>query len=59
MPRNLRDNNDILAVAFTVTNSEVVTSFDADTATLTVTSNALAAVIADLQRQGILNGTVS
>ncbi len=59
MPRNLRDNNDILAPFFTVTNSEVVTSFDANTATLTVTSNALAAVITDLQQQGILNGTVS
>ncbi len=59
MSRNQRDNTGELTAAFTVTNSEVVTSLDADTATLTAVSNALAAVIDALQKQGIMNGSVS
>ena len=57
--RNAKDNTANLGSAFTVTNSEVVTSLDADTATLTSVSNALAAVIDALQKQGIMRGSVS
>ena len=54
-----RDQRDIVGPEFTVTNSEVVTSFDANTATLTVTSNAVAYLFQELINQGILKGTVS
>ncbi len=59
MVRNERDNTDELGSAFDVTNSEVITSLDADTATLSEVSNALAAVIKTLQEQGIMSGSVS
>jgi len=54
-----RDQRDIVGPEFTVTNSEVVTSFDADTATLTVTSNAVAYLFQSLIDAGILKGSVS
>ena len=59
MVRNQRDNTEDLSPSFTVTNSEVVTSFDADTATDTVQSNAIAYIFQTLIDQGIINGTVS
>ncbi len=59
MVRNQRDNTAELTAAFTVTNSEVITSLDADTATLTAVSNSVAAIIDALQKQGIMRGSVS
>ncbi|MFA6190673.1 MAG: hypothetical protein WC711_04175 [Candidatus Staskawiczbacteria bacterium] len=44
---------------FAVTNYEEDYSFDADTATLSVTSNVLSTLIRDLIRKGIINGTVA
>ena len=54
-----RDQRDIVPAEFTVTNSEDVTSFDADTATLTVTSNAVAMLFKALIEAGIMKGSVS
>ena len=54
-----RDQRDIVGPEFTVTNAEVVTSFDANTATDTVQSNAIAYLFQELINQGILKGTVS
>ena len=51
-----RSQRDIVPAVFTVTNSEVVTSLNADTATLTEVSNALAAVIQALKDNGIMLG---
>ena len=51
-----RNQRDIIPVAFTVTNSEVVTSFDANTSTDTVQSNAIAAIIQALVSNGIMHG---
>ncbi|MCP6727548.1 MAG: hypothetical protein KJI69_06070 [Patescibacteria group bacterium] len=51
-----RSQRDIVPAAFTVTNSEVVTSFDANTATDTVQSNAIAAIIQALKDSGIMHG---
>jgi len=59
MVRNQRDATDGYAPAFTVTNSEVVTSFDANTSTDTVQSNAIAYIFQTLGDQGIMNTTVS
>lgn len=58
MSRNQRDNTEALSPVFTVTNSEVVTSFDANTSTDTVQSNAIAYIFQTLIDQGIINGTV-
>ena len=52
-----RDN--ISTSQFAVTNYEEDYSFDADTATLTVTSNVLSTLIRDLIRLGIIHGTVA
>ncbi len=54
-----RDQRDIVGPEFTVTNSEVVTSFDANTTTDTVQSNAIAYLFQELINQGILKGAVS
>ena len=51
-----RDQRDIIPAVFTVTNSEPVTVLNADTATLTEVSNALAAVIQALKDNGIMLG---
>ena len=59
MVRNERDNTEALSPFFTVTNREVITSFDADTATDTVQSNAIAYLFETLIKEGIINGTVS
>lgn len=54
-----RNQRDIVGPEFTVTNSEVVTSFDADTATDTVQSNAIAYIFQELINAGIFKGNVS
>lgn len=54
-----RNQRDIVGPEFTVTNSEVVTSFDANTSTDTVQSNAIAYIFQTLIDQGIMKGTVS
>ena len=54
-----KSDRDIISAPFTVTNSEVVNSLDADTATLTAVSNSLAAIIKTLIDQGIMSGSVS
>ena len=51
-----RAQRDIVPAAFTVTNSEVVTSFDANTSTDTVQSNAMAAIFQALKDNGIMHG---
>ena len=53
-----RNQRDIVPAVFTVTNSEVVNALDADTATDTVQSNAIAAIIQALIDQGIMHGAV-
>lgn len=54
-----RSQRDIVGPEFTVTNSEVVTSFDANTSTDTVQSNAIAYLFQELINQGILRGSVA
>lgn len=54
-----RNQRDIVGPEFTVTNAEVVTSFDANTSTDTVQSNAIAYLFQLLIDQGICKGTVS
>ena len=56
--RDLRDNRDSIS-AFTVTNWTEDLDFDANTATDTVQSNAIAYIFQTLIDQGIINGTVS
>ena len=51
-----RNQRDITPAIFTVTNREVVAVLNADTATLTEVSNALAAVIQALKDNGIMHG---
>ena len=55
MVRNQRDGSS----PFTVTNSEPVTSFNADTTTDTIQNNATAAIVLALQLNGTMSGTVS
>lgn len=59
MSRNQRDNTGELSPFFTVTNSEVITSLDADTTTATIQNNAIAYLFRTLIDQGIINGSVS
>lgn len=59
MSRNQKDNTDVLSPFFTITNSEVITSLDADTTTATIQNNAIAYLFTALIKQGIINGTVS
>ena len=53
-----RSQRDIVPAVFTVTNREVVTSFDADTSTDTVQSNAMVAIFQALKDNGIMVGNV-
>ena len=50
---------DRLVSAFVVTNITERTTFDANTVSLAETNDALATVIRELIRAGILNGTVA
>lgn len=54
MARSQRDTQS----PFDCTNVEAVTSLDANTSTDTVQSNAIAAIVLALQKQGILSGSV-
>lgn len=54
-----RDQRDIVGPEFTVTNSEDVTSFDANTSTDTVQSNAIAYIFKNLIEAGIMKGSVN
>ena len=54
-----RNQRDIVPPFFTVTNSEAITSFNADTTTDTIQNNAIAYIIQTLIDQGIIKGTVS
>jgi len=53
------DRDTINTSQFAITNYEEDYSFDADTATLSVTSNVLSTLIRDLIAKGIVNGTVA
>lgn len=57
MGRNQRDEP--TTASFTITNSEVTTSLDADTTTATIQNNAIAAIMQELQNQGIMKGDIS
>ena len=59
MVRNQRDSTDTISPAFTVTNSEAITSFNADTTTDTIQNNAIAYIFQTLGDQGIMNTVVS
>lgn len=54
-----RSERDITSQAFTVTNWVEDLTFDANTATLGVTSDVLGTLINELIKQGIISGTVS
>ena len=54
-----RNKRDITSQAFTVTNWTEDLTFDANTATLGVTSDVLGTLINELIAQGIISGTVS
>lgn len=58
MPRNVRDNSDILAPAIAVTNWNQDLALDADSTSDGELADVLGTVIKQLQEQGILNGTV-
>jgi len=54
-----RNQRDITSQEFTVTNWNEDLTFDANTATLGVTSDVLGTLIKELIEQGIISGTVS
>ena len=54
MARNQRDIN---APVFTVTNAETINSLDADITTATIQNNAIAAIILALKNNGIMLGS--
>jgi len=59
MPRNLRDNNNIHAPAFSVTNHTQDLAMDCNAAADAEIADVLGEVIRQLIDQGILNGSVS
>lgn len=59
MVRNQRENNDILAPEFTVTNWTDDVALDCNAAAVAETNDVLGTLIRQLIRLGILNGTVS
>jgi len=59
MPRNLRENNGVLAPAISVTNWTNDVAMDCDTAAAAEIADVLGTVIKQLQEQGILNGGVA
>ena len=54
-----KSERDIASQAFSVTNWTEDLTFDANTATLGVTSDVLGTLINELIKQGIISGTVS
>lgn len=56
MPRSERD---LTSQNFTITNFTEDLTFDANTATLGVTSDVLATLIQELKRQGIISADIS
>ena len=59
MVRNERDNTGVLAPAITVTNFTEDLTLSGTEASAAAVAASLATVIQQLQKQGILNGTVS
>jgi len=59
MPRNLRENNDILSPAFTVTNWTDDVALDCNAAADAEISDVLGTLIKHLIEQGIINGSVA
>jgi len=59
MTRNKRDNNEALALAFTVTNWSAGLSLDCNANNDLLTADTLGTLINQLQLLGIINGTVS
>ena len=52
-----RNQRDIIPPVFTITNSEVITSLDADVTTATIQNNAITAIVQALKDQGIMFGS--
>ena len=52
-----RNQRDINAPVFTVTNAETINSLDADITTATIQNNAIAAIILALKNNGIMLGS--
>lgn len=59
MSRNLRENNDVLAPAFTVTNWTNDVALDCNAAADAEICDVLGTLIKQLQEQGIINGSVA
>jgi len=59
MGRNLRDNSDVLAPAFTVTNWTEDLALDCDADADAAIADTLGTLIKHLIETGVINGTVS